>query len=78
MQLVYGFACVPVVDKKFADFYDLNNKNAVLYSGDLAGAMQRAIEMSDDTYDKTRRVLTKTATNIASETQENFKRLFNV
>ncbi len=25
MQLVYGFACVPVVDKKFADFYDLSD-----------------------------------------------------
>ena len=78
MQLVYGFACVPVVDKKFADFYDLNNKNAVLYSGDLAGAMQHAIEMSDTAYDKMRSALTKTAANIASETQNNFKRIFNV
>lgn len=75
-QLVYGFRKVPVVHKKFANFYDFNPKNAIIYD-DLADGMERAILMNATDYDKHIKQLDKTANSIKQETTDNLKDILN-
>ena len=75
---VAGNGILQINDTKFADFYDLNTKNAVLYSGNLYDAMQRAIYMSDVAFYRMRNTLIKTANAIADESFNNLKGILHV
>jgi len=51
-QLSYGFLKPLVLHRKFADVLDFNDENSVLYNdnSELADAMERCINMSNDDY----------------------------
>ena len=74
-QLIYGFAKVPVIHSKFADFYRFNNSNAIVYSGDMTDAMLHAINMTDTEYEKLRQSLKQTADEIKRESINNLREI---
>lgn len=76
-QLIYGFAKVPVINKKFATFYRFDNTNAIVYDDDFADAMNTAIEMSATEYAKIQQNLQHTATDIENESLNNLKGILN-
>ena len=76
-QLIYGFTKIPVIDQKFAGFYRFNDKNAIVYDHDLASAMEKAINMSKETYSIYCQELLKTSKSIREESEKNLKDLLN-
>ena len=74
-QLIYGFAKVPVIHSKFADFYRFNNSNAIVYSGDMADAMMHAINISGAKYETMRNELITTANEIKRESINNLQEI---
>lgn len=76
-QLIYGFAKIPVIHKKFADFYRFDDTNAIVYDDDLATAMLRAIEITPDEYASHTANMQNTAQHIADESFNNLKRILN-
>ena len=77
-QLIYSFAKVPVVHKKFAEFYRFDETNAIVYDGTLGDAMAHAIDIAPDKYKKMQTALTNTANAITTESIENLKGMLNV
>lgn len=73
-QLIYGFKKVPIIEEKFAKFYRFDDRNAVIYQGDLEKAMERAIAMSASDYQKLQDNLAKTANEIQQESFENLRK----
>ena len=48
MQLVLGFLKPALINKKFSDFYNLNNKNSLIYNNhNLYDVMKKAINMNN-------------------------------
>lgn len=76
-QLVYGFVKVPIIDKKFANFYRFNSENAIVYNKNLANAMIDAIEMSPERYSELCKSLKKTAADISAESIINLQRILS-
>ena len=74
-QLIYGFAKVPVIHSKFAEFYRFNNSNAIVYNGDMADAMMRAINISGAEYETMRNELITTANEIKRESIDNLQEI---
>ncbi len=77
-QLIYSFAKVPVVHKKFAGFYRFDETNAIVYDGTLGDAMAHAIDIAPDKYIQMQTALTNTANAITTESIENLKGMLNV
>ena len=51
MQLVLGFLKPALINKKFSDFYNLNNKNSLIYNNhNLYDVMKKAINMNNKEY----------------------------
>ena len=75
-QLIYGFRKIPVIHKKFAKFYNFNDKNAITYD-ELTNGMERAILTSSDDYDKYIKHMDETANNIKQESLNNLKDILN-
>ena len=51
MQLVLGFLKPALINKKFSDFYNLNNKNSFIYNNhNLYDVMKKAINMNNKEY----------------------------
>lgn len=74
-QLIYGFAKLPIIPQKFAEFYGFNNQNAVVYDGDnLALAMQNAIDLSSKEYQEKQQNLQHLATEIYQKSIENLQK----
>lgn len=73
-QLVYGFCKPAVIPAKFAGFYGFDETNAMIVNnGDLAAAMQDAIDMSEDEYNRIQGNLSTLATDIAEQSRKNLK-----
>lgn len=51
LQLALGFKIIPILHKKFADIYNLSNKNALIQDGEsLASVLKKAINTKSDEY----------------------------
>ena len=51
MQLVLGFLKPALINEKFSDFYNLNNKNSLIYNNhNLYDVMKKAINMNNKEY----------------------------
>lgn len=76
-QLVYGFNKPIIVADKFAAINGFTNKNSILYkrSSELADAMKRAIEMSDNEYDVMRDNLFEYSDSLYKSSLTNMKDL---
>lgn len=75
-QLIYAFNKIPLVQKEFADFYDFNDKNSIIYEDDnLADAMEQAILMNDKQYLKLYNELDKLSKSVYEESKQNIKNL---
>ncbi len=72
-QLIYAFEKIPVIHKKFADFYRFDNKNAIVFDKDLATAMAKAISLSSPEYNKLQSELHNTKQEIICESEKNLK-----
>lgn len=73
-QLIYGFCKPAVIPAKFADFYGFDETNAMIVNnGDLAAAMQDAIDMSEDEYNRIQGNLSTLAADIAEQSRKNLK-----
>ena len=76
-MLIYGFAKIPVIHKKFANFYRFDDTNAIVYENDFANAMMRAIQMTPDEYASHCANMQNTAQHIADESYNNLERILN-
>ncbi|MFQ6729932.1 MAG: glycosyltransferase [Alphaproteobacteria bacterium] len=75
-QLIYAFNKIPLVQKEFADFYDFNDKNSIIYEDDnLADAMEQAILMNDKQYLKLYNELDKLSKSVYEESKQNIKKM---
>ena len=76
IQLSYGFLKPLIIDKKFSDFYCLNNKNSLIYENyDLYSVMKKAIELNNKEYRQLRNNLNKTASKIYNISINNIKKI---
>ena len=74
-QLIYGFAKLPIIPQTFAEFYGFNSQNAIVYDGDnLALAMQEAIDMTAQEYQKKQQNLQHLADKIYQQSLSNLKK----
>ena len=73
-QLIYGFCKPAIIPAKFADFYGFDETNGMIVNnGDLAAAMQDAIDMSEDEYNRIQGNLSTLAADIAEQSRKNLK-----
>ena len=78
-QLIYGFNKIPILEQSFADFYDFNEENSILYTGDnLSSAMETAIKMNNQEYKDKFEALKITATDIYNESLQNIKNTLKI
>ena len=65
VQLAYGFLKPVIIDKNFADFYFLNDKNSLLYENyDLYSVMKKAIKLNNKEYRQLRNNLNATVRKV--------------
>ncbi len=78
-QLIYGFEKPCLIHKHFADVYDFNSGNSLVYADnrDLSRLMQRAVKMKPDEYKRIQQGIKKKATKIRSRSLTNFERLLS-
>ena len=78
-QLVYGFLKPCLIQKSFADVYDFNSENSIVYNNgnDLADAMIKAINMSKQNYANMQRKLKELVCKIEEASQKNLDKYFN-
>ena len=77
-QLCLGFSVVPVIDRWFGEHYCFSGENALLHNtGELAIAMQQAIDMKDDEYQKMVDSLKQNAEQVYNESMNNLKSQMN-
>lgn len=75
-QLIFGFNKIPIIQKEFADFYDFDNANAIVYQDDnLASAMERAILMKNPEYKKMYSKLEDLTKEVYNESLTNLKNI---
>ena len=76
VQLAYGFLKPIIIDKNFADFYFLNNKNSLLYENyDLYSVMKKAIKLNNKEYRQLRNNLNSTVRKIYNISINNIKKI---
>ena len=49
-QLILGFHLVSLMQKEFADHYGFSSRNTIVYDINLAGAVMKALKMTDEEY----------------------------
>ena len=78
IQLSYGFLKPIIIDKNFADFYSLNNKNSLIYENyDLYTIMKKAIKLNDKEYKYLQSNLNDTVQKIYKISINNVKKTIN-
>ncbi|MDR2681861.1 MAG: hypothetical protein LBB29_02340 [Holosporaceae bacterium] len=78
-QLVYGFKKVPIIHRKFAQHYDFDDTNAIIYDGrKLADAMYEAILMSTEKYIEKQTNLERLAKEIYQESLSNLRDMISI
>jgi len=77
-QLSYGFIKPLIIDKKFSEFYSLNEKNSLIYeNNDLYTIMKKAINLTNKQYRYLQNNLKETAKLIYKKSIDNVKKTFN-
>lgn len=76
IQLILGFAKVPLIQKKFADFYGFNAQNALVYTDNLTDCMLEAIKMPKQKYKTCQEMLIKKQLEIFKKSENNLKEVF--
>ncbi|MDO4503583.1 MAG: RICIN domain-containing protein [Clostridia bacterium] len=76
-QLCYGFSKPPIISDGFSDFYKLNNGNSIIYSDNLAVAMEKAITMDENSYFNLQKNLKETAKDIFNISLDNLKNILH-
>lgn len=73
-QLIYGFEIPALIEKSFGESHELNTSNSIIYDdNDIGKAMERAIAMSGEEYQKLRENLRITKEKIREESLSNLK-----
>lgn len=76
IQLILGFAKLPIIHKKFADFYGFNSSMAMIFnSKDFANMMLKAINMSESEYASMQSNLAQYAKDIQNKSKVNIKKV---
>lgn len=76
-QLIYGFAKVPIIHQKFADFYGFNSRNSIIYENNFAQAMISAIQMDSKTYQNLQEELVQLANSLYDISFKNMEKCLN-
>jgi len=71
IQLILGFAKIPIIQKKFADFYGFNDTNALVYDNDFYEIMLNAVNMQAGQYSNLQNNLKNYAQNVYKMSIEN-------
>lgn len=76
LQLSYGFLKPPIINKNFANIYNLNNKNSFIYDDNqyFYKAMKEAIMANNQEYRKMQKNLIRTSNNIYKFSLNNIKK----
>ena len=74
-QLILGFAKVPIIQKKFADFYGFDDTNALVYTDDMTNSMLKAIHMPKQKYQACQKVLIQKQQELFNTSEKNLKRI---
>ena len=78
IQLAYGFLKPVIIDKNFADFYNLNDKNSLIYENyDLYTIMKKAIKLNNKKYKYLQSNLNETVKEIYKISINNVKKTIN-
>ena len=72
-NLSLGFNIPSVINEKFAKVYHLENGSILYSENNIAEAMEKAINMSNDDYQKMKNELQKTADEIYNKSLDNLK-----
>ena len=78
-QLIYGFIKPCIIHKKFADYYNLNDKNAIVYNNnqDLYDKLIYSINIDSNKYKSLQQNLQKLSKSIYNQSINNLKNLIN-
>jgi hypothetical protein len=77
IQLILGFAKVPIMHKKFADFYGFDSNMAMIYeSTDFSDLMLKAVDMSTKQYSVMQDNLANYAIKVQNKSLSNIKKVF--
>lgn len=73
LQLSLGFNIPMIIEKAFADLYDLNDTNAITYTHGLESAMQHALDMDEKQYNVLKSNLDKLQKSTYNNSLNNLK-----
>lgn len=78
-QLMYGFIKPAIIHKKFADYYNLNDKNAIVYDNnqDLYDKLIYSINIDANKYKSLQQNLIELSNSIYKKSINNLKTLIN-
>ena len=78
MQLSYGFIKPVIINQEFADFYNLNPNNSLLYNNfNLYDILRKAIMLNNENYKKLQQNLYSLEKKIYLTSVANIKKVFN-
>lgn len=74
-QLIYGFRKPTVIEYDFAECHGYNNENSIVYKGNenLGNALEKAIMLDDDHYQKLKKNLNELTISYEKESLENLR-----
>ena len=73
-QLILGFLKPCLINEEFANAYDFNQNNSIIYQqNNLLNAMKAAININSEEYEKLQKNLNLLAQNIYKESLQNLK-----
>ena len=79
MQLSYGFIKPVIINQEFADFYNLNMNNSLLYNNfNLYDILRKAIILNNENYKKLQQNLCFLEKKVYRTSIANIKRAFNI
>lgn len=78
-QLIYGFIKPAIIHKKFSDYYNINDKNAIVYNNnqDLYDKLIYSINIDSNEYKSLQQNLQKLSNSIYKQSINNLKTLIN-
>ena len=78
MQLSYGFIKPVIINQEFANFYNLNQNNSLLYNNfNLFDILRKAILINNENYKKLQQNLYSLEKKIYLTSFANIKKVFN-
>lgn len=77
LQLILGFRKIPLIQEKFAKFYEFSSENAIIYEDNLEEAMLKAIELTPHKYTQMQENLDLKAIKIFAQSEKNLRRMIS-